>query len=85
MNYAISEINKVESLIYRVAQKLDKPENSLIVCSDHGNIEDMRSKSHTLNPAFFAVWSKKQVKIPKKLQDIYSLIIELVEDKKPVQ
>ena len=84
INYAISEINKVESLIYKVAEKLDGTVNSLIVCSDHGNIEDIRSKSHTLNPAFLGVWINKHIKTPKSLLDIYSLIIELVKEKNPI-
>jgi len=84
MTYAVAELNKVESLIYNVAQKIYGTDNSLIVCSDHGNIENIQSKSHTLNPAFFAVWTKKQVKTLKSLMDIYPLIVELIEEKKPL-
>jgi len=83
--YAVNEINKVESLIYNVAKKIFDTDNSLIVCSDHGNIEDIRIKSHTLNPAFFAVWTKKHIKPLKSLLDISPLIEELVEEKKPIQ
>jgi len=83
--YAVNEINKVESLIYNVAKKIIGTDNSLIVCSDHGKIEDIRIKSHTLNPAFFAVWTKKQIDPLKSLMDIFPLIVDLVEEKKPIQ
>jgi 2,3-bisphosphoglycerate-independent phosphoglycerate mutase len=84
MNYAIDEINKIESLIYSVAKKMNGKNISLIVCSDHGNIEDIQTKSHTLNPAFFAVWTNKNVKSLTSLLDIYPLIVDLVEEKKPI-
>jgi bisphosphoglycerate-independent phosphoglycerate mutase (AlkP superfamily) len=79
--YAINEINKVESLIYYIAKKIIGTDNTLIVCSDHGNIEDIRIKSHTLNPAFFAVWTKKQIKPLKSLMDIFPLIVDLIDEK----
>ena len=81
IKYAIKEINKIESLIYNVAKKIFGTDNTLIVCSDHGNIEDSRIKSHTLNPAFFAVWTKKQIKPLKSLLDIFPLIVDLIEKK----
>ena len=68
MNYAIEEINKVESLIFNVASRIQNTDTSLVVCSDHGNIEDIRTKSHTLNPAFCGVWTKTMLKIFKLLK-----------------
>ena len=35
MKYAISEINKIESLIYMVIEKAEASNTSIIVCSDH--------------------------------------------------
>jgi 2,3-bisphosphoglycerate-independent phosphoglycerate mutase len=78
MKNAISELNKIESLIYATVKKADETDSSIIVCSDHGNIEDLSTKSHTYNPAYFAVWTKKSVKKLSSLMDIYSLIINLV-------
>lgn len=79
MKYAISEINKVEKLIYNVAEKIFKTKDDLVVCSDHGNIENLRSKSHTLNPAFFGTWTTKEFGSLNSILDIYSLIINLLE------
>jgi hypothetical protein len=35
---------------------LDLTSTTVIVASDHGNVEDARVKTHTRNPAFFAIW-----------------------------
>jgi hypothetical protein len=81
MNYAISELNKIESLIFEVIKKSKGTNNSVIVCSDHGNIENIKSKSHTLNPAFFAIWTKNYIKKISSLMDVYSIITGLVKSK----
>ena len=53
---AIAEIHKVENLIMSVLELMNFNTTCLVVVSDHGNIEDLRTKSHTKNPAFLAVW-----------------------------
>jgi hypothetical protein len=57
MNRAISEIHKVENLISALIEKINQT-TTLIVVSDHGNIEDLRTKSHTQNPAFLGIWGR---------------------------
>lgn len=84
MEYAIKEINKIESLIFALIEKSQGSNTSIIVCSDHGNIEDLRTKSHTINPAYFAIWTNQKIKKLYSLMDIYSVISELVTKKLPV-
>ena len=83
MSQAIKEIHKVEDLIQATVKKTNFNKTSIIVASDHGNIEDLRTKSHTLNPAFFAVWWAKSVKQKPNLtslMDIYPLILALFQN-----
>jgi hypothetical protein len=56
MDRAVHILEDLERLIYSLASLIEKQETSLIVISDHGNIEDLRTKSHTRNPAFMATW-----------------------------
>ena len=55
------------------------PENmTLIICSDHGNIEDMSVKMHTRNPAIGITAGKNAKELSKKikgLNDIQPAII----------
>jgi hypothetical protein len=39
-----------------VLRHVDLNEMTVVVVSDHGNVEDWRVKTHTLNPALFAAW-----------------------------
>jgi len=58
------------------------PENtSLFICSDHGNFEDLSSKTHTKNPAFAMAFGKNAEVFYKKiksLKDIKKVILELL-------
>ena len=85
INYAISELNKIESLIYNVVKKIQGTDISLLVCSDHGNIENIKTKSHTTNPAYFAIWTKEKIQNLSSLVDIKSLLLELVKKRKPIR
>ncbi len=78
IDFAVTEIKKIESLIFNVVKRAKELDKAVIVCSDHGNIEDLRIKSHTNNPAFFAVWTNKLIKRITSLTEVKNLIIDLV-------
>jgi len=40
----------LDRFLYTVISELDK-DSTLLICSDHGNVEDISIKTHTLNPA----------------------------------
>jgi len=77
LNRSIEEIRKVENLILAVLTHMNSENTILVVVSDHGNIEDVRTKSHTTNPAFLGIWDKTTLKSYtdfKSLQDIFPYI-----------
>ncbi|GAB4301199.1 MAG: alkaline phosphatase family protein [Ignavibacteriaceae bacterium] len=43
--------NDLDRFLFTVISKLDPENMTLVICSDHGNFEDISVKSHTLNPA----------------------------------
>jgi len=78
MDFAISEIEKIDLLIYYVVQKAIKCDTAVVVCSDHGNIEDMRTKTHTTNPAFFSVWANASINEISDLTEVKQLTLDLI-------
>jgi len=57
--------------------RLDPVTTTVIVASDHGNVEDAGVKTHTLNPAYFALWgSWTPSRLPAALTDLVPLIWE---------
>ncbi len=47
---AKEELEKIDGLLSGVLENFDKKSMMLILTSDHGNIEDLSTKSHTRNP-----------------------------------
>ena len=57
---ARAEIEKLDALIEALLSRLDLNETTLLITSDHGNIEDLGVKTHTFNPAMTLVWGECQ-------------------------
>ena len=53
---AVRCLGDVDRALDTVLRSVDLASTTVIVASDHGNLEDSSVKTHTLNPAFFAVW-----------------------------
>lgn len=54
-------LSNLEEFILNLAKLVIDNNYNLLLCSDHGNIEDLSTKLHTNNPAFYlAVGSQKQ-------------------------
>ena len=43
--------NNLDRFLLTILSELDKEDLTLVICSDHGNFEDLSVKTHTLNPA----------------------------------
>ena len=78
MEYAIIEIQKLEQLLFELLQCLDFKNKILLVISDHGNIEDLRVKSHTLNPVYMALWGEKKKMVFNSILAIYPYLMERI-------
>lgn len=46
----IEQARRTEALVAEVAERLDSRRHLLVVTSDHGNLEDGRTSTHTMNP-----------------------------------
>jgi bisphosphoglycerate-independent phosphoglycerate mutase (AlkP superfamily) len=49
---------------------LDQKKITLIICSDHGNLEDISAKTHTRNPGLTITAGKNASKIYSDVKDI---------------
>jgi 2,3-bisphosphoglycerate-independent phosphoglycerate mutase len=51
-------LNHLDRFLKKLIGKLDMKNNTVVICSDHGNIEDERGKQHTENPVPTLVFSE---------------------------
>ena len=50
MRQAVEVLEKFDALLLGILEGIDRAETLLLITSDHGNIEDLSTKSHTRNP-----------------------------------
>jgi hypothetical protein len=84
MNAARSVLKNLAKLIRELLARVDLSHTSVILTSDHGNIEDLSSRNHTLNAVPTIVWGAKCDRIAariKSLADIAPGIVETLTEK----
>ena len=63
----------------RVFSKIDLKNTHIILTSDHGNIEDLTTKSHTRNLAMTLIWGPNNTMMSQKLKSITDVTPALME------
>ncbi len=63
-------VNVLDEFLYTVITILDKKNMTLIICSDHGNFEDLSIKTHTLNPSLTITAGKYAENLFNNIKDI---------------
>ena len=56
MDLAVAEVEKLERFLTAVLDHADLRSTIVIVCSDHGNLEDVSVMTHTRNPTPTMIW-----------------------------
>jgi len=55
-NRAMHCLRDLDRALQTVLSRIDLTTVTVVVASDHGNLEDSRAKTHTTNPAVFMAW-----------------------------
>jgi hypothetical protein len=78
MPQALEEIDKLGHFVHRFLTKIDLKNTCVILTSDHGNIEDLTTKSHTRNLALTLIWGPNNTTISERLHSIVDVTPTLV-------
>ncbi len=60
----------LDKFLYFVLMNLGKKNTTLIICSDHGNLEDLSVKTHTFNPALTITAGKYAKELSENIKDL---------------
>jgi 2,3-bisphosphoglycerate-independent phosphoglycerate mutase len=77
-------LQNLAAMIRGVLTRIDLSRTSVILTSDHGNIEDLSSRNHTLNRVPTIVWGANKERIHSRIQtlaDITPAIVETLTEK----
>jgi len=61
---------ELDQFLFTLLDELDKKKTTLIICSDHGNLEDLSVKTHTLNPSLTITAGKNSEAIFRSVKNI---------------
>lgn len=62
--------NNLDNFLFELLTKFDRNNMNIVVCSDHGNYEDLSVKGHTRNPALFISAGSKAKLISETVNDL---------------
>ena len=81
MKSARSVIQALASMIRTLLARLDLDQTTMILTSDHGNIEDLSTRNHTLNAVPTIIWGSARERVAKQvrsLADITPAILDVL-------
>ncbi len=62
--------NTIDRFLLTILSEIEADKMSLIICSDHGNFEDLSLKTHTLNPALTITAGLNAREIAENINDL---------------
>lgn len=79
MTIARMVLQNLARMIRRLLERLDLSTTTVILTSDHGNIEDLSSRSHTLNSVPTIVWGPGKASIAKRITSLADITPAIVD------
>ncbi len=70
---AVSLLGDLAEFVAAVGSVLDADRHTLLICSDHGNIEDMSHPGHTRNPVPLWIWGRGRERLCAEVDTIADL------------
>ena len=61
---------EMDEFLFTLLNEVDSKEMTIVICSDHGNLEDLSIKTHTRNPALTITAGKSAKAIAESVLDI---------------
>jgi len=79
MDAARRVLRSLAAFIQTLLGSVDLDATTMIITSDHGNIEDLSIRNHTLNPVPTIVWGKDRERIARRIQSLTDITPTIVE------
>jgi 2,3-bisphosphoglycerate-independent phosphoglycerate mutase len=79
MQLARTVLQNLARFIGELLLRIDLTRTSVILTSDHGNIEDLSSRNHTLNMVPTIVWGLNRVQIAKQIKTLVDITPAILE------
>ncbi len=75
----IALVRDLDALVGALLASLDKKRDTLLLTSDHGNLEDHSLRGHSRNPVPLIAWGKHGARLRKKIKSLSDVAPALLE------
>ncbi len=79
MDRGVGLIEGLDRLLLSLLESADLDRTLVCVASDHGNLEDLRTRSHTANPVPVLLWGRGREAVAACLRDLTDITPALLE------
>ncbi|MDZ7414118.1 MAG: hypothetical protein ONB15_11395 [candidate division KSB1 bacterium] len=81
LRHATAVLAALEAFLTAVLSASDLAQSTVLLTSDHGNIEDLSVKGHTRNPAMTLVWGQGKDQLGRlgSIQEVTPWVLELLD------
>ena len=80
--YVENALKNVDEFIGGVLDTFDTAEMLLVLFSDHGNLEDMSTKSHTRNPVPLVAFGREHSRLTARVRKLTDIVPALLDGMK---
>lgn len=77
--WAKTHLPQLAEFIRETLRRIDLENTTLILTSDHGNIEDLSVRNHTLNDVPTIVWGRNKVEIATQIKDLTDITPAIIK------
>ncbi|MGI8669947.1 MAG: metalloenzyme, partial [Aridibacter sp.] len=78
-DWAKRHLPELALFIREILKKIYPDKTTFILTSDHGNIENLSVRTHTLNKIPTIVWGRNKQKISEKIKDLTDITPAIIE------
>jgi 2,3-bisphosphoglycerate-independent phosphoglycerate mutase len=78
-NAARLVVQKLAAMIRALLRTLDLDRTTVILTSDHGNIEDLSTRNHTLNAVPTLVWGAHRQRVASRIRSLADITPSIIE------
>lgn len=70
---------KVAEFVREVLKAVDLEKTTVILTSDHGNLEDLSVRNHTLNDVPTIIWGRKKEAVANRIKDLTNITPAIID------
>lgn len=76
---ALKYIDRIERFLDSLLSNADLEKHLIILTSDHGNLEDLSTKTHTLNKVPTIVWGRGSEKVAERIKTLLDITPTIID------